>query len=110
LLVARALDNEWVVSDERAADLAKHDPETDWREVSDEKTAACQEYFTFADSPGWRFYLPAYMTHYLREFPGGGEDAVYDACINRTHFDELTADELAIVDKFVALCGKYEVR
>lgn len=109
LRVARALDDEWIVSEERVAELAKEDPETDWREVSDDRTAGCQEYFTFAHSPGgWRFYLPAYMTHYLREFPGGGEDAVYDACIRRTHFDDLTADELAVVEKFVALCQKYE--
>lgn len=50
------------------------------------------------------------MTHYLREFPNGGEDAVHDACIRRTDFDDLKEDELAIVDRFVALCHKYESR
>jgi hypothetical protein len=108
LLGARALDDEWIVSEERMAELAKQDPETDWREVSEEKTAACQEYFTFADAPGWRFYLPAYMTHYLREFPGYGCDAVYNACVGRMHLDDLTAEELDVVEKFVALCQKYE--
>ena len=48
------------------------------------------------------------MTHYLREFPGYGHDAVYWACVERTHIDDLTADELAVVEKFVALCQKYE--
>jgi len=110
LRVGRALDDEWNVSEERGAELAKEDPETDWREVPEEKTRAYQEYFTFADPPGWRFYLPAFMTHYLREFPDYGYDAVYWACTRRTHLDDLTADELGIVDKFVALCHKYEVR
>jgi len=108
LSVARALDDEWIISEERAAELAKEDPETDWRDVPEEKTRACQEYFTFSDAPGWRFYLPAFMTHYLREFPGYGYDAVCWACAGRTHFDDLTADELAVVEKFTALCHKYE--
>jgi hypothetical protein len=110
LRVARALDDEWNVSDERAAELSKEDPETDWREIPEEKTAAYQEYFTFSDSEGWRFYLPAFMTHYLREFPHYGCDAVYWACAGRTRFDHLTAEELAVVDKFVALCHKHEAR
>jgi hypothetical protein len=46
----------------------------------------------------------------LREFPGYGWDAVYLACAQRTYFDDLTADELAVVEKFVALCQKYEVQ
>ena len=40
LRVARALDDEWTISDERAVELANEDPETDWREVSEEKTRA----------------------------------------------------------------------
>lgn len=108
LRVARALDDEWIISEERAAELAKEDAETDWREVPEEKTRAYQEYFTFADPPGWRFYLPAFMTHYLREFPGYGYDAVYWACCERTYIDDLTSEELAVVEKFVTLCHKYE--
>lgn len=108
LRVARALDDEWNVSDERATELVKEDPETNWRDVPKEKTEAYQEYFTFSDSSGWRFYLPAFMSHYLSEFPDYGHDAVYWACIRRDHFDTLTADEVAVTDQFIALCHKYE--
>ena len=65
LRVALALDDEWNISDERAGELAKQDPETDWRDVPKDKTEAYQEYFTFSDPAGWRFYLPAFMSHYL---------------------------------------------
>jgi hypothetical protein len=109
LRVARALDDEWNISGERAVELAKQDPETDWRDVPKDKTEAYQEYFTFSDPAGWRYYLPAFMSHYLSEFPDYGYDAVCWACIRRDHFDALTPDEVAVVDKFVALCHKYEV-
>ncbi|MFT4550172.1 MAG: hypothetical protein ACI9UA_005170 [Pseudoalteromonas tetraodonis] len=108
LRVGRALDDEWTVSEERAAELAKEDPETDWREVAEEKTATYQEYFNFSDPPGCRFYLPAYMSHYLSDFPDYGWDAVCFACEIRIHFGELTEAELAVVDRFLALCQKYE--
>lgn len=108
LRVARALDDEWNISDERAAELAQDDTETDWRDVPKEKTEGCQEYFTFSNPAGWRFYLPAFMSHYLSEFPDYGYDAVYWACIGRDHFEALTAEEVSVADKFVALCHKYE--
>ena len=108
LRVARALDDEWTVSAERAIELAWEDAEDDWRTVPREKTEAYQEYFTFSDPPGWRFYLPAFMCHYLEEFPGYGYDAVYWACVQRDKLTALTPDEIAVVDKFVALCHKYE--
>ncbi|MCC5844444.1 MAG: hypothetical protein JJU05_09350 [Verrucomicrobia bacterium] len=107
-LVAQALDDEWNLTEERVNELSKADPETDWREVSKEKTTAYQEYFSFSNSAGVRFYLPAYMSHYLSEFPNYGFDAVYWACVSKMNFDDLTEEELKIVDKFVELCNKYE--
>ncbi len=106
--VARALDDEWNVSVERSKELAKDDPETDWREVSKEKTEAFQEYFTFSNASGIRFYLPAYMTHYLSEFPGYGYDAVYWTCVRKADFEQLTESELKVIEDFLALCNKYE--
>ena len=47
------------------------------QDVPKDKTEAYQEYFTFSDPAGWRFYLPAFMSHYLSEFPDYGYDAVY---------------------------------
>lgn len=108
LRVARARDDEWNVSPERALELAAEDPETDWRDVPKEKTESYQEYFTFADAKGWRFYLPAFMTHYLSEFPDYGWDAVYEACVSMARVEELTEAELKLVKKFVELCDRYE--
>ncbi|GEM_PF-6975259 len=108
--VARALDDEWNLTKERAVELAKTDPETDWREVSKEKTIAYQEYFSFSDPSGVRFYLPAYMSHYLSDFPNNGYDAVYWACVKQGNFDEMTEAELQVAEKFVSLCHKYERR
>ncbi|MCB1087286.1 MAG: hypothetical protein KDM63_09595 [Verrucomicrobiae bacterium] len=80
--VARALDDEWPISPKRAAELSLEDPETDWRDVSKEMTEAYQEDFTFADSPRWRFYLPAFMTHCFAEFPQGRHDASIEHAAN----------------------------
>ena len=110
LRVARALDDEWTITPQRARELALEDPETDWRDVPKEKTESYQEYFTFSDAPGWRFYLPAFMTHYLSEFPDYGYEAVYWACCSREHIGDLTEDELAVVDRFLELCRRYEQR
>ncbi len=108
LRVARALDDEWTVSPQRATELSREDPETDWRDVPKKKTEAYQEYFTFADPPGRRFYLPAFLTHYLSEFPDYGYDAVYLACRNPEHIGELSAEELEVVNRFLDLCRRYE--
>ena len=110
LRVARALDDEWTVSPERAEELAREDLETDWREVPKEKTEAYQEYFNFSDASGWRFYLPAFMDHYLSEFPNYGFDAVYWACSSQKHCRGFSDDELAVVERFLDLCGRYEER
>jgi hypothetical protein len=110
LRVARARDDEWNITPKRAAELAQEDTETDWRDVPKEKTEAYQEYFTFADSPGWRFYIPAFMTHYLTEFPDYGYDAVYDACSSRKRIGDLTDAELEVVRMFLELCERYEHR
>ena len=80
----------------------------DWRDVPKRKTEVYQEYFTFADPPGWRFYLPAFMTHYLSEFPDYGYDAVRWACRNPEHIGELTEEELEVVNRFLDLCSRYE--
>jgi hypothetical protein len=70
LNVARGYDDEWTLSDERVAELAAPDPEEHWWEVSAEAVQSFQEYFTFSDAEGWRFYLPAFLRHYLEGFPG----------------------------------------
>ncbi|MGJ8654836.1 MAG: DUF6714 family protein [Akkermansiaceae bacterium] len=108
LRVARGLDDEWEISPQRLTQLSLEDPESNWREISKAKTECYQEYFTFSDPEGWRFYLPAYMCHYLSEFPDYGYDAVYTACSSRQQIKELTEEELKILDRFLELCNQYE--
>jgi hypothetical protein len=108
LHVARGYDDEWFLSDERVAELAALDPEQHWTEVSAEATRQIQEYFTFSDAEGWRFYLPAFLRHYLADFPLCGWDAVHTACQRRTHFDLITQPQVAFIDEFLALCQTWD--
>lgn len=108
LSVAKGYDDEWNLSDERVAELNALDSEQRWQEVSDQAMESRQEYFTFSDSEGWRFYLPAFMCHYIRNFPECGWDDVRTACERRTHFELLDEDQLRCVDQFLDLCSRYE--
>jgi hypothetical protein len=107
LHVARGYDDEWNLSEERISELAARDPETDWREVDNEAIQSFQEYFSFSDAEGWRFYLPAFMRHDLRSFPDRGV-AAYSACKSRNHVDLLSPEQLACIDRFVSLWDEYE--
>jgi len=110
LHVARAYDDEWIVSQERGDELKAKDPEATWQEVSDAKIECFQEYFAFSDSEGWRFYLPAFMCHFLRDFPNGGFAAVCTA-VRRPgdRLELLTDGQLRCVHEFKALCDSYNI-
>ena len=108
LHVARGYDDEWNLSPARFAELEAMDPEQHWTEVTSESTQSFQEYFAFSDAEGWRFYLPAYMFHYLAEFPCGGHEAVRQACREKKHCDLLSPEQLAFLDEFTALCDAWE--
>lgn len=104
LHVARGYDDEWILTEDRVASLAACDLENRWTEVSLEATKQFQEYFTFSDAEGWRFYLPAFLRHYLAEFPLSAWDAVVLACQTREHFDLITPAQVAYIEEFLALC------
>ncbi|MBK1829031.1 DUF6714 family protein [Haloferula rosea] len=110
LSVAKGYDDEWDLSAERIEELRSRDPESVWQDVPDQSMEARQEYFTFSDPPGWLFYLPAFMCHYLRNFPDDGWDAVYQACQRKTHFDLLNEAQIQCVDSFLELCGRHQLR
>lgn len=110
LHVARGYDDEWTLSEERIRELAALDPEQHWMDVPAEITRQIQEYFIFSDAEGWRFYLPAFLRHYLAEFPLSGWDAVYWACTERKHFDLITPEQAAFIDEFLDLCHSWEDR
>ena len=108
LSVARGYDDEWTLSNERVAELRAFDPEQHWMEVSAEAVQSAQEYFNYADAEGWRFYLPAFLQHYLAGFPLYQWGAVHTACVRRDHFDLISAEQVAFVDEFLTLCQKWE--
>lgn len=110
LHVARAYDDEWTVSQERGEELKSKDPESTWQEVSKDKIEKFQEYFTFADSEGWRFYLPAFMRHFLIQFPNGGYVAVCTAVRSpNDRMELLNQDQQRCVSEFASLCDEYGV-
>jgi hypothetical protein len=108
LHVARGYDDEWFLSEERVLELAALDPEQHWTEVTYEDASIFQEYFTFSDAEGWRFYLPAFLRYYLADFPLSGWDAIYYACVTRQHFDLITEPQVAFVKEFLALSATWE--
>lgn len=108
LSVARALDDEWHVEESRRLELTALDPEQQWMDVSAEAMEGCQEYFTFSDAEGWRFYLPAFMCRYLHSFPHSGYDAVYWACSSGQHLDLLTDEQKSCVRSFLELCHTFQ--
>lgn len=109
LHVARGLDDEWHLSDERFRELRAMDPEEDWTELLPDRMDGFTEYFTFSDDEGWRFYLPAFMCRYLEQFPGrAGHNEIYWACVSKDHVALLNEEQMACVERFVTLCHRYE--
>jgi hypothetical protein len=104
--VARGYDDEWHLSMERGLELTAQDPEQIWTEVTDAAIHNFQEYFSFSDAEGWRFYLPAYMSYYLRD-PLHRHYVALDACFwgdpefgRVTRLDLLTPEQLACFHDF----------
>lgn len=108
LSVARGYDDEWSLPQEREAQLSARDPEQHWTEVTAEAARTFQEYFSFSDAEGWRFYLPAFLRQYLAEFPLCSYDAVFHACVGRAHFKLITPEQTAFVDEIIALCRTWD--
>jgi hypothetical protein len=106
--VARGLDDEWILTEERYAALSAQDSEQHWMDVPAEDVKNCQEYFTFSDVEGCRYYYPAYLRHYLEGFPLYHYTAVVWAHACRTHVDLLSQEQLAFLDEFMKLCATWE--
>jgi hypothetical protein len=108
LSVARGYDDEWVLSEKRITELQSLDQEQTWEEVADAAMESQQEYFTFSDAEGWRFYLPAYLCHALREFPESHWPAIENACESQRDMDLLNEEQMKCIVQFLALREKYE--
>jgi hypothetical protein len=108
LHVARGLDDEWHLSQERFAELRALDPEENWSELGPERTDAFPEYFTFSDDEGWLFHLPAFMCNELDGFPEDTRgDEAYWACVGKEHLGLFNEEQMACVSRYVALSHKY---
>jgi hypothetical protein len=107
--VARGYDDEWNLSDERIRELQAEDPEQRWQDVTEDDVRFFQEYFTFSDAEGWRFYLPAHMIYYLRGFPHYGWDAVYWALSHpEPKLELLSTEQSECVREFLSLVNEEE--
>jgi hypothetical protein len=107
--VARGYDDEWHLSPERVLELQALDSEVRWQDVTEEGVRFSQEYFVFANAEGWRFYLPAHMTFYLRGFPDFGWDAVYLALTGSGQkLDLLDDEQRACVHEFLEIIHDHE--
>lgn len=109
LHVARGYDDEWTLSEDRVLELAALDPERHWTDITMESTRRFHEYFSFSDAEGWRFYLPAFLRHFLADFPLSRWDAVHHACLRRDHFDLISPNQAAFIDEFLVLCQTWDV-
>ena len=108
LHVARGYDDEWELADARVEELSAQDPERHWTEVDYAATQHFQEHFNFSDAAGWHFYLPAFIRHYLADFPLSHWDAVVWACRSRDRFEFFTPKQIEFVNEFLALCEAWE--
>jgi len=108
LRVARALDDDWIVPDERARELAKLDTAEHWVDVADKDLLEYQEYFSFADAEGWRFYLPAFLRLYLGEFPLSEIYCIHYFCVSRIFARNFTPEQIAFNEEFLKLCQIWE--
>jgi hypothetical protein len=106
--VADGFDDEWTLSHARGTELRARDKEQHWMDITDEEIEGAQNYFAFSDAEGWRFYLPAFIRHYLKNFPLSSHDAVLRPCESRKGFDHLTKEQIAFIDEFMALCQLWQ--
>ncbi len=59
--VARALDDEWVPSAERVAELQRLDHEEQWQDLKPEEIVAFSDVLYWMSPDGFRFYFPAFL-------------------------------------------------
>lgn len=90
-----------------------------WQDVPSEHIQRCRAALSFVDKVGMRYYLPAYMTWYLRNF---GSDVVFDdgalyaldnhptdpqlSEYHRERFSLFTPEQLRACALFVKYCSE----
>ena len=104
--VAEALDDEWVFSEERWAELYALDTEQQWTDLTDADIEQFCFILPWLDDESLRFYLPAFMCYCLRRFPDEGHRAVcdaQDACASPDRKSVFSQEQLACVHAFSEL-------
>jgi len=103
--IGRALDGEWVVSEERGAELSALDTERNWWDVSDEDLLEFSDILVWLSPEGFRFYYPAFLSYTLRHW-NDVHDRVhletFEAIGSQPHnLEMLTRDELNVVGETI---------
>lgn len=66
------------------------DEKDDWRRISNKNIVSNSTYFTFCDSKGFRFHLPAYMTWCLKNVDRDPGSAVFDITVESLCAETIT--------------------
>lgn len=103
--VAKACDDEWLVTERRRKLLYERDVENHWMEISDEEIENHVDIFPFLDGGGLLFYLPAFMCYSLKRYDTPHHtptDFTVFACENpRDQFELFTDLQLQCVLDFL---------
>lgn len=75
---AIALDDS--ASDEEQRAARRLDVDMSWQDVPDADIWACNSALSFVDEKGFRYYIPAFMTHALRHWEDDVDGYVLSAC------------------------------
>jgi hypothetical protein len=106
--VALALDDEWLVDEERRRELMAEDPEQRWEDLSDADVEEFCSILPSLDEEGLQFYLAAFMSYALRRFPSEGHRAIsdiHDLCAGPKWQNALRPEQIGAVREFEALYG-----
>ena len=103
--IARALDDEWLVPEERGNELSAVDTERNWWDVSDEEILEFSAILPWLSPEGFGFYYPAFLSYTLRHW-NETHDRVhletFDAIgLQPQALDMLTLEELNAIDEIL---------
>lgn len=66
--IARALDDEWTLSPDRAEELRALDQEDDWRQLESDDLREFSDILFWISPEGFRFYFPAFLRYSIKNW------------------------------------------
>jgi hypothetical protein len=107
--VARALDDEWWVTERRRVNLRKEDREVRWTDLTDADIEAFADIFPFLHAEGHHFYLPAFMSYALRRYRDSDslatDNVIYACARSHDDFALFTPEQMRCVIDFLTFCA-----